>query len=379
MIKKMMSKNTIKVSITLFLGVSLLDSCISDEALNAEADIISVQVKNVDILRQPIITNDEVKIYINGWNDVKSIAPTFTLTHGATIEPVSGTVRDFSTDQCYTVTSQDKQWKKEYKVAFITNDIATNYHFENLDWGTVPNTSGNEEKLFHILYEKNDAGQRMTWGSGNAGAKLALLLNNDKDPNHYPTVQDPNGFKGKCVKLQTISTGPFGAGFGMPIAAGNLFMGTFDENQMLKGALATHFGEIFYKMPKMLVGYYKYKAGDVYTDKKNKSVPNKKDDFAIYAVFFERTEKTPYLDGTNSLTSSNIILKAELKKRKESSEWVKFTIPFKAEEGKVVDKDKLAHGKYSLAIIMSSSRDGATFQGAVGSTLYVDELQLFSE
>ena len=58
---------------------------------------------------------------------------------------------------------------------------------------------------------------------------------------------------------------------------------------------------------------------------------------------------------------------------------MKFTIPFKAEEGKVVDKDKLAHGKYSLAIIMSSSRDGATFQGAVGSTLYVDELQLFSE
>ena len=98
----MMSKNTIKVSITLFLGVSLLDSCISDEALNAEADIISVQVKNVDILRQPIITNDKVQIYINGWNDVKSIAPTFTLTHGATIEPVSGTVRDFSTDQCYT-------------------------------------------------------------------------------------------------------------------------------------------------------------------------------------------------------------------------------------------------------------------------------------
>ena len=47
--------------------------------------------------------------------------------------------------------------------------------------------------------------------------------------------------------------------------------------------------------------------------------------------------------------------------------------------GKTIDPKKLAEGGYSFAIIMSSSKDGAKFEGAIGSTLYVDELQLFCE
>jgi hypothetical protein len=47
--------------------------------------------------------------------------------------------------------------------------------------------------------------------------------------------------------------------------------------------------------------------------------------------------------------------------------------------GKSIDLNKLKNGKYNLAIIMSSSIDGANFNGAVGSTLYVDEMQLFYE
>ena len=70
-------------------------------------------------------------------------------------------------------------------------------------------------------------------------------------------------------------------------------------------------------------------------------------------------------------------MKAELNDRKETDKWTRFSIPFK--KLKPIDKQKLREGKYSLAIIMSSSKDGATFNGAVGSTLYVDELQLFCD
>ena len=52
---------------------------------------------------------------------------------------------------------------------------------------------------------------------------------------------------------------------------------------------------------------------------------------------------------------------------------------FEPVAGRTVDSEKLKMGKYSLAIIMSSSKDGAFFNGAVGSTLYVDELKLYSE
>ena len=86
-----------------------------------------------------------------------------------------------------------------------------------------------------------------------------------------------------------------------------------------------------------------------------------------------------YLDGTNSLTSDRIVLLAQLKEGRETDEWTRFSIPFKAVGGRSVDPEKLRQGKYSLAIIMSSSKDGAAFNGAVGSTLYVDELKLFSE
>ena len=50
------------------------------------------------------------------------------------------------------------------------------------------------------------------------------------------------------------------------------------------------------------------------------------------------------------------------------------TIPFTFLEGKTIDRNKMVDGKYSLAIILSSSEDGGNFNGAVGSTLWVDEL-----
>ena len=166
--------------------------------------------------------------------------------------------------------------------------------------------------------------------------------------------------------------------FGSPIAAGNLFTGSFELNFGDTGK-STHFGVPFRKTPLALVGYYKYKAGTKFTDKKLKEIKDRKDDFALYAVLFETGDGVEYLDGHNSLTSDRIVLKAELGDRKETDEWTRFTIPFKPVDGRTIDADKLKAGKYSLAIIMSSSKDGAKFEGAVGSTLYVDELELYSK
>ena len=106
-------------------------------------------------------------------------------------------------------------------------------------------------------------------------------------------------------------------------------------------------------------------------------VEGKHDDFAIYAVLYEVTPQVPYLDGTNSLSNENIVLKAELDNRKETDVWIHFAIDFKPVDGRKIDAKKLAEGKYNLAIIMSSSKDGAIFNGAIGSTLYVDEMELY--
>lgn len=42
---------------------------------------------------------------------------------------------------------------------------------------------------------------------------------------------------GKGAKLETKSTGSFGAGVSMPIAAGNLFIGSFEVGNALKDAM----------------------------------------------------------------------------------------------------------------------------------------------
>lgn len=367
------------VSGTFIVSLFMLSfiSCVRDEALNTEADITSISVEGVETIGKPQINNDEITFFVNAWDDVTHLAPVFTITEGATVEPASGTVRDFTTPQTYTLTSQDGVWKKTYKVSFISDDIATKYSFENMKLHEEAGGFFLPKVEYHVFYDMDTEGSEMEWGSGNAGAKLTL---SGKAAGAYPTSQSEDGYIGKCVKLQTISTGSLGALVQMPIAAGNLFIGNFDSSKALSSPLkATQFGRPFRKVPERLIGYYKYKAGDKFTNASGATEPGKKDDFAIYAVLFDTSNGNDYLDGSNSLTSDAIVLKAELQDRKETNEWIKFSIPFEYVNGRVIDTDKLATGKYKLAIVLSSSKDGASFEGAIGSTLYVDEMELFSE
>lgn len=382
----------------LLLSVAMtasLSSCIKEEALNSEADITGVTLGNDDLLlRDPNITNNEVTLYLNTSDSI--LAPEFTLTEGATIEPASGTKRKFFTrvpnpqktneddmmpdsinqamPQEYTVTSQDGACKKTYTVRVIAfNSTPSDFHFDDVRYYTY-----NNEPLFHILYEKN-GGQQVDWGTGNPGAMITLMSSNPS-PSDYPTSQADNGKSNKCAKLTTISTGSLGAMFGAPIAAGNIFLGSFSVN-MGDMASSTHFGIPFFNTkPVSLTGYYKYKAGLTVTDENSKVISGAKDDFALYAVLFEVTKDVPWLDGTdtklNSLSSPNIVLKAELSNRKETDEWTEFTIPFEPMNGKTFDMDKMIAGRYSFTIVASSSKDGGKFVGAVGSTLYIDEFHI---
>lgn len=355
-----------------------LSSCIREEAPNAEADITAIILDSTQIkpISQPVITNDEVKVYVNGWDDVTKLSPSFTLTPGATIDPVSGTVRDFTHPQIYTVTSEDGNWNKKYTVSFTSNDVPTDFSFEHVKrYKYVDEWDPDADSLFYQIFVDSIDGQATEWGSGNAGF---MITDDDKNnPASYPTMQSDNGYQGKCVKLETKSTGALGKMFNAPIAAGNLFIGDFAID-LSSPAKSTHFGKPFRKEPLAITGWYKYKAAKVFTDKNMNELKNRHDSCDIYAVMYEATKDVPYLDGTNIKTSQNIVSIAQLKEWKETDNWTFFLIPFKAVNGKSLDAKKLAAGNYRLAIVMSSSRNGANFEGAVGSTLYVDEVHVYS-
>ena len=354
-----------------------LDSCIRPEAPNAEADILSVEVEGLTPREKPLITNTAIKIEAEPWVDRSAVALSFTLTPGATISPASGSKQDFTRPVTYTVTSEDKQWTKEYTVTIASSRPAPG-HF---DFETVSR------------YKKRDTGDELfyefaisdglKWSSPNEGFMLSLALDpscDPKDPSVYPVTQDQIGYRGKCAKLVTLSTGSFGAMFSKPIAPGTLFLGDFNVNEAMSNHLRTTlFGIPESRKPLMLTGYYKYKSGDKLTDKDSKEIAGKRDLPAIYAVFFETDEETAHLDGGNVLTSPNIVLTAQLKDPKESDEWIHFQLPFEPAEGKSIDPAKLKDGRYKLTIVMTSSKEGAKFEGAIGSTLLVDEIDVYYE
>ncbi len=363
-----------------FLGI-LITSCIQDEAQNAEADITGISFET-DILANSYIdlnpSYDEVmnaypiQINVKEGTDLTNLAPVFELTPGATINPASGSSQNFTVPVRYTVMSEDKEWQRIYAITIReqkVSNIPTSFHFEK-----VRLISDKYQEFYEV-----SNGEELKWASGNEGFKFAM---GNAATEEYPTVQYANGKVGKCVKLETRLTGSLGEMVKMPIAAGNLFIGSFNMLNAIKDPLgATRFGTPFYNKPVRLTGYYKYKAGEKFYE--NGKYTSRKDIYNIYAIFYERTKDVDMLDGNlpnENYNHANMVALALVSNPHETDEWEYFDIPFDYERyGKRIDEDKLANGDYKVSIIFASSKDGATFEGAPGSTLLIDEVELIYE
>ncbi|MBR1516950.1 MAG: PCMD domain-containing protein [Bacteroidales bacterium] len=364
--------------------IALCTGCIKEEAPNAEADIIECWLEGDIMSRAAEIGNDTITLFVKSGTKMDNLAPHFRLTEGATIEPKSGTALSFVTPQYYTVTSQDGQWRKRYGIRITTGEMPFGGESSDeiteiaFDFEHVKSKSN-----YPVFYEVSSTGENLfDWSSGNAGFALTGMASSDAD---YPTHQNANGYDGACAELTTCRTGFFGEMSGKPLAAGNLFLGNFNMSRALTAPLeATQFGMMFKNVPDSLSGWINYTPGETYYEPdgtgKLKAVSDKRDQCSLYAIFFEATEEAPYVTGDNPLsaTNPNIISTAELPEAEcnATNGWVPFKIPFVMRAGKTVDAEKLKAGKYSLAIIFSSSSGGAEFKGAIGSRLQIDRVRL---
>ncbi len=345
-------------------------SCIQDEPLNAECDILECFVPGDLLKMDPQIENDRIFLMLKPTInlDTTDIAIDFVLTPGATIDPPSGTPRNFKQPQTYVVTSENKKYHKAYTISCSTDGIVTKYGFEHVEL--------NSTKKYYIFYEVQNNQKQYIWASGNAGFEF---IASKAQPEDYPTTPYDFGKDGKCVKMETKSTGVLGQIAKMPIAAGSLFIGEFISAMAMTQPLqATHFGVPFDFIPVCLKGSYQYKPGPVYTEKDGSVNPNKTDIFDIYAILYETDEQVKYLDGSNFLTSPNLISIARLGDEDKviSNDWTDFKVFFKMQPGKTIEIEKLLANKYNVSIVMTSSINGNLFQGAVGSVLLVDEVEL---
>ncbi|MSS18610.1 PCMD domain-containing protein [Sodaliphilus pleomorphus] len=369
-------------SLALTLGVCsllLLSSCIKDEPLNAECDIEQVVIhcpdastvfySLADTSQTVLYTDSTIVFNVRRNADLKQVTPEFKVTPGATVESLGGTP-DFETDSLarYRVTSQDGNWHRYYtlrfnRVARTVSDTVC-FDFENYELEA-------KSRKYYVWH--NVLG--LDWACGNGGFKLSMP---SARPEAYPTVPVPDGYDGAAVKLTTLSTGAFGAMAGKRIAAGNLFLGTFDVENALKDALsATRFGVPFDKKPVKVTGYYKYTPGPTFQDKSGGAIAGRVDSASVYAVFYlnhDASGKAVMLNGANVTSSSSIVGFARLNPVTPTSEWTYFEMVFKF--NKDIDYQLLDNMGYNLTIVFSSSVLGDQFMGAIGSELQVDKVRL---
>ena len=360
--------------------VFFISSCIKDEAKNMEADITQVSIADSLINVKPIINNRNVVIYVKpGMVNLKEFALDFDLTPGASSVPAAGSVQDFSAPVFYEITSEDGQFKKQYSVTLLESSVPETFDFELFNQ--------DEKKKWIYYYEDVEGVHQELWASGNSG--FALTAGSNPTEKSYPTqaTDDPAYVKsGKyAAYLETKSTGFLGSLVKKPIAAGNLFIGSMYTKSIID--IQTRFGLPFNKIPMSMTGYYMYEPGAKVIDMNGKEV-NVTDECDIYAVLFDRValmkgtandEVDPgrtWLNDKDVLTSPYIIALAQLKDTgaTKGEGLVKFDLPFVyKKEYNQIDADAY---RYSIALVLSSSKNGAIFQGAVGSKLIVDEVKI---
>lgn len=371
-------------------------SCIKDEPQNNECDIESAWIEGEEYeeyfyqtaeMRKVSISSTETNIQFT----VRSIPmlPTqipvhFKITPGATITPANGSMQDFRGGPVtYTVTSEDGKWVRSYIVSFTEPVLPKNkFSFENVD-----TLKGGlfKENFYHAFYDFDQKGEKQAfWASGNAGFALSQI--DDSGPEQFPTYQEEKGYDGKCVRLQTMSTGVFGQVMHKPIAAGNLFLGKFIIDYAASETLkATAFGLPWDKEPLRITGYYKYKPGEKMINYMEEVIPDRTDEASAYAVYYrnldEKGEKYT-LDGISVaeldklMDNPQVYKVARVPALPPTDQWKRFEMFF---EGKDAPDNMVAKKEFSLAIVFSSSIRGAQFEGAIGSTLYVDEVEVSYE
>ena len=361
-----------------------LSSCFKDEPQNAECDILEACVS----VTQPAATffhesdtlvrvgsdTSTITFTVRRTADLKSMAPRFKITDGATIVPASGSVHDFSQGPVvYTVTSEDRQWSRRYEVAFhpvtVTVTDTVRYDFEHYELDA-------KYGRFYVWYEEETDGRQNIWASGNGGFFIA---NQSKSADDYPTTPADGGVDGgKCLRLTTLDTGPLGRSTGRPIAAGNMFLGAFNAELALRDALhSTEMGVPFTQVPQKITGYYRYQPGTEYKNKAQQVLANRKDSADVYAVLYRNHDaegQPTVLYGDDVLTSPLIVRKARIDYLKPTDEWTFFELPFT--ELSPVDEELLRNRGYNLALVFAASIHGDVFEGAIGSTLFIDKIRI---
>lgn len=364
----------------IILGVS---SCIKDEPLNRETDILSFKILDDSYVDDnPDTQTGEVFVYVTDDINLEKVKTEITISPGATITPASGVEQDFSKGPLtYKVVSEDGNYTKNYLVTLVRlSTLDLKFDFE--DWKQT------NMGYYDMQIKTSEGFLVKMWDSGNPGI---AIVNKGKE---FPTRPSATteAYSGKyAAKLETSYGGVKIGSIQIPIFSGSLFYGRFSLAEGIgEPRKCLHLGRLHPQKqgkPLTFTGYYKYKKGSpyVYLENGQEIRTDEIDDaFSLYAVLFKVTKGesyNEYLDGITILNSEKIVARADWKPATASQTdelvekgFTKFTIPFKYSE-------ELNYNiyDYKLTIMFASSKDGNEYKGALGSTLIVDDVEIICD
>ncbi|MDH6309310.1 hypothetical protein M2451_002804 [Dysgonomonas sp. PFB1-18] len=339
---------------------------ICKKAPSPETSISSFSVSGAAVVIDAVMDGSNIYFYVDPnatAAQLKDIIPIITLSENATVSPASGTKVDFSGGTVkFTVTAEDGVTKTEYDVTARKATIAK-YGFEN--WSL----SGDSQALKYQITEG--------WASSNDAVKLIKLLSGMTGyTGGYPINPTEDKRSGNyAAEIYSLDTkGKMLFGNQIPkVTAGTMFLGSFITNSTDHLA-STKFGILFDKKPLKVRGYYKYKAGTEFYNNLELDTTGKKDGMSVSAVLYEVENDTDILTGHDIYTSEKIVAKAIMTNDEEKNEFSPFEITLDY-SGKTYDSSK----KYKFTVIFSSSKDGIKYDGAIGSRLVIDDVEIISE
>ncbi|PID90517.1 MAG: hypothetical protein CSA97_02450 [Bacteroidetes bacterium] len=335
-------------------SITRVYTIVVDKRLNYEAALVSFRFEE---LADDACTMQGTNIRFEPGNaDPGHLTPMFEVSTGASYELVeNGVTSDFSKARKLKVTSEDKSMTVTYTIARTSRGLK--FDFER--W---------ESKFSGDLryYLPLPSGY---WSSANVGLYRAKKLFHR--PKEYPvTRSDRNPHGGQyCARMETVELNVAGR----PLAAGALYLGSFDAGVALSDPnSAPHFGiawPVANARPTRFKGWFKYRPGAQMIDEDGNAL-NASDQPRIRAIFYYGAVLTAKEVGEGS---ERIVSEAILPSPGSADEWTYFDIPFEARHALVSGQS------LNYSIILSPSKDGAQSKGAIGSVLEVDDLEVTLE
>ena len=322
---------------------------------------------NAAVLSQPVIdeANATITFKAEEDGDVSALVPTIEVSAGATVTPASGSAVSFASGSAtFTVVAEDGT-SKTYTVSCNMGSLIQ-YDFET--WATPEGAMSPEVVNPEGWATCNDAVALIK----NLGSLGGITYTGE-----YPVRQTTDAHSGStAAMLESVDT-QGGNIFGQTIpkvTAGSMFLGTFNAFAAMTDPMATtEFGILYDKKPVKVSGYYKYTPGAEFYNAAGELQADQKDACAISAVLYEVESEDETLNGSTIYTSDKIVAMASF----SSGETVAEYTPFELNLEYVKDYD--ASKTYKFAVIFSASADGAAYNAAVGSTLYIDNVTIENE